>query len=140
LRRLLFANLPPKACPGFGIGVRRFAQNFLSRALVTLAIVGFLLGQAGARLHAACLLSSIPHAHLAHDVTAHHTHEPSAPSKPAHADGACVTACCIGLSWADPVLEGGRVSFDSKVWYGIFAEFPSGRSHAPEPGIPKNNA
>ena len=111
----------------------------LSRLLIGLALIGLALGQTGARLHAASFMLASSHDHAAAEHSGGHTHEHPAPGNQDHSEKACVTACCIGLSnWSQPAGLAERVHFTSTVLYGELAQSVSGRSEAPEPGIPKH--
>ena len=98
------------------------------------ALIGLALGQTGARLDAA---SSMPSSHRI-EHAAGHGHEHPTPGQHDHSDRPCVTACCIAVSnWTPATVLGERVFFASSVLYGEPAQPDSGRSDAPDPGIPK---
>ena len=124
--------------------MQRFVHR-LSRLLMVLAVIGLAFGQAGARLHAAPFVPPAhDHAasqHVGHHAHEHRGHEHPAPGQHDHSDRACITACCIvPSSWTQPAAASDCVHFASAVVYGEPRQPGSGRSEAPEPGIPKHRA
>ena len=119
--------------------MQRFVHR-LSRLLMALAVIGLALGQVGARLHAAPFVPPSHH-HAAGEHVGDHGHEHPAPGQHDHSDRACITACCIVPSnWTQPAAASQCVHFGSAVLYGEPTQPGSGRSDAPEPGIPKHRA
>jgi hypothetical protein len=119
--------------------MQRFVHR-LSRLLLALALVGLALGQTGARVHVAALVPA-PHGHAAMEHAGHHAHGRPAPAKADHSDLRCVTACCMAVStWTEPAFACAGVHFAAAALYGALSEPGSGRSEAPEPGIPKHRA
>jgi hypothetical protein len=131
----------------------RYLLRELARAMVVLALVGLGLGQIGAAVAGARSPAPLQHHGAAEFPTAgHHHHHPAMddaqdPDRHGAATGTsalpCFAACCCAAlsGFAQPSPNGALVRFASgSVLYPATAQRASGRSDAPDPGVPKHLA
>jgi len=131
------------------MGLRRtgaaisFPPMRLLRALAHLALALALIGVAVAPARAVFLPAQATHDHMAHDADlavghAAHDHGTPASEHPAHQAGDCQTLCCFIPSQLPPPAPGASaVEFFHPVRYMDAVQPGSGRTDAPDPGIPK---
>jgi hypothetical protein len=114
----------------------------LLRALAHLVLALVVLTGAVAQARAAgCGPAPQPHAHHAMMAGTGHDHGSPTAGHPAHGRDGCQAACCLApapLPERAPDLT--AAEFFSGVRYADAALSASGRSTAPDPGIPKRNA
>ena len=121
-----------------------FPPMRLLRALAHLALALALIGVAVAPARAGAFLpAQAVHGHMDHDAgvaAAQGAHDHGTPTSehPAHQASACQSLCCFIPSQLPPhATEASAVEFFHPVQYMDAAQPGSGRTDAPDPGIPK---
>ena len=126
------------------VSVISFPPMRLLRALAHLVLALALVGVAFVPARAVSLApAAMPEHHSqhhdqAHGVDAGHDHASPAKDHADHKRDACETACCFVPSQLPPrALDANAIEFFTAVRYAEPAQSASGRTDAPDPGIPK---